>query len=71
MIMTIQGKSDILFSTAEAAEFLGLTEKTIRTYVARGKLHPMRVGQTLVFPKKECERYNLEKLPQGKPKKVR
>jgi excisionase family DNA binding protein len=71
MIMTIQGKSDVLFSTGEAAKFLGLTEKTIRTYVARGKLHPMRVGQTLVFPKKECERYNLEKLPQGKPKKVR
>ena len=69
--MTLQGKSDTFFSTAESAKFLGLTEKTIRTYVARGKLSPMRIGQTLVFPKKECERYNLEKLPQGKPKKIR
>jgi excisionase family DNA binding protein len=71
MVMTLQGKSDTFFSTAEAAAFLGLTEKTIRTYVARGKLNALRVGQTLVFPKKECERYNIEKLPQGKPKKVR
>ena len=69
--MTLQGKSDVLFSTSEAATFLGLTEKTIRTYVARGKLHPMRVGQTLVFPRKECERYKVEKLPPGKPKKNR
>jgi excisionase family DNA binding protein len=71
MIMTLQGKSDELFSTAEAAKFLGLSENTIRTYVARGKLRPLRFGQTLVFPRKECERYNLEKLPQGKQKKTR
>ena len=48
---------------------LGLSETTIRTYVARGKLFPLRVGQTLVFPKEECERYMVEKLPPGKPKK--
>lgn len=67
--MTLQGKSDVFLSTAEAAAFLGLSETTIRTYVARGKLHPQRIGQTLVFPKSECERYQIEKLPPGKPKK--
>lgn len=67
--MALQGKSDIFLSTAEAAKMLGLTETTVRTYVARGKLFPMRVGQTLVFPKEECERYMVEKLPPGKPKK--
>ena len=71
MNMTVQGKSDVLFSTAEAAVYLDLTQKTIRTYVARGKLNAMRIGQTLVFPKKECDRYKAEKLPPGKPKKNR
>ena len=69
MVVALQGKSDILLSTAEAAVMLGLSETTIRTYVARGKLFPLRVGQTLVFPKEECERYMAEKLPTGKPKK--
>jgi excisionase family DNA binding protein len=69
MVMALQGKSDVLFSTAEAAKLLGLSETTIRTYVARGKLFPMRVGQTLVFSKTECERYQAEKLPPGKPPK--
>jgi excisionase family DNA binding protein len=71
MVMTLQGKTDVLLSTAEAAKFLGLSVRTVQTYVARGKLHPLRFGQTLVFPKKECERYNREKLPRGKPKKDR
>ena len=69
MIMALQGKSDVLLSTAEAAVMLGLSETTIRTYVARKKLFPLKMGQTLVFPKEECERYMIEKLPPGKPKK--
>jgi excisionase family DNA binding protein len=69
MVMSLQGKNDVLFSTSEAASYLGLREATLRTYVARGKLHPSKFGQTLVFPKSECERYIRENPGPGKPPK--
>jgi excisionase family DNA binding protein len=69
MIMSLQGESDVLFSTSEAASYLGLRETTIRTYVARGTLHPQKLGQTLAFPKSECERYLRENPGPGKPPK--
>lgn len=68
--MSLQGKSEVLFSTAEAALFLGLREATLRTYVSRGTIHPKKLGQALVFPKSECERYVKENLGRlGKPPK--
>lgn len=69
MIMSLQGKSEVLFSTSEAASYLGLRETTVRTYVARGTLHAKKLGQTLVFPKSECERYLKENPGPGKPPK--
>jgi len=68
--MALQGKSDSFLSTAEAAQFLGLSQRSIRTYVARGKLHPQRIGQTLVFTKSECQRYQQENPGPGRPKKT-
>jgi excisionase family DNA binding protein len=67
--MSLQGKSEVLFSTAEAASYLGLRETTVRTYVARGTLRAEKLGQTLVFPRSECERYMRENPGPGKPPK--
>lgn len=45
---TLPRASRTLISQAQAAEYLGVTERTIRNYVSRGMLRGYRVGGRLV-----------------------
>src|SRR5713226_9475902 len=49
--------SRLAFSVSEAAEILGVSEKTIRRLIARGLLKPSRALRHLLIPKKEIERF--------------
>jgi len=47
----------LAFSVKEAAEILGVSEKTIRRLVARGLLRSSKALRHLLIPKKEIERF--------------
>lgn len=44
-----------IINIKEASEILNLTEKTIRTYVSKGKLKAHKRGKPLLFKKSELE----------------
>ena len=67
--MSIQGKNETYFSTAEAAKLLGIKESSIRMSVFRGSLTPIKIGQALVFSKSELDRYKREVKGKPGPKK--
>lgn len=67
--MSIQGKNETYFSTAEAAKVLGIKETSIRMSVHRGSLIPMKIGQALVFAESELARYRKEIKGKPGPKK--
>ena len=54
----------LAYSVAEAAQMLGVCERTIRRLVARGLLRPSRALRHLLIPKKEIERFLEETLSQ-------
>lgn len=59
-----------LYNSAAAAEYLGLSPHTIRKYVQRGLINPFQAfGHIYVFDKKELDRYQKERRPQGRPTK--
>lgn len=64
--MTIK-MSGTVFTTREAAEYLGLAEDTIRRYIYRGLVNAEKHGPVYVVTKQECDRYQREKRPQGRP----
>jgi excisionase family DNA binding protein len=47
----------LAYSTREAAELLGVSEKTIRRLVVRGLLRSSKALRHLLIPKKEIERF--------------
>jgi excisionase family DNA binding protein len=47
----------VAIKTKEAAQRLSVTEKTIRSLVARGLLKPNRQTRHLLFPVAEIERF--------------
>jgi len=56
------GEAPRPLTTEEAAAALGLTIKTIRKQVERGKLTAGRFGRQLTFDLAEVERYRRENL---------
>ena len=47
----------LAYSVREAADMLGVCEKTIRRLISRGLLHPSIALRHLLIPKKEIERF--------------
>jgi excisionase family DNA binding protein len=47
----------LAYSVKEAAQILGVSEKTIRRLVARGLLRSSKALRHLLIPKKEIERF--------------
>jgi len=65
--MPIQAKNQIYFTTPEAAQHMGVSEDTVRTYVKRKLLSPAkRIGRSHLFTKTECDRYTREKRKPGR-----
>ncbi|MCI0541132.1 MAG: helix-turn-helix domain-containing protein [Verrucomicrobiales bacterium] len=47
----------LAYSVAEAAQMLGVCEKTVRRLISRGLLRPSRALRHLLIPKKELEKF--------------
>ena len=58
MTMKMQQDPMASYSLAEAAEILGVTDRTLRNYIARGKLPAYRIGARVV----RVRRTDLESL---------
>jgi excisionase family DNA binding protein len=48
---------DKLYSVLEAAELLGLSHWTLRTYIKARKLNPVRIGKRVLLETSELERF--------------
>lgn len=60
--------SEKIYTSPEIAKALGLKVDTVRQYVRRGVLKPLRkIGQTYLFTDSERERYEQERQPAGNP----
>lgn len=65
--MILQAKEP-MYTTTEAADFLKLSEHTVRKYVQRGLLTPARsIGNAYIFLESELRRYRKNKRPRGNP----
>lgn len=53
----------LAFSTAEAAQMLGISERSIRRLIARGLLRPSRALRHMLIPRTEIERFLEETAP--------
>lgn len=49
--------SRLSFTLVETAEITGFSERTIRRFVERGLLHPVKASHRLIFSKTEIERF--------------
>lgn len=59
-----------LFSTTEAAEYLGLSVPAVKYHIHKAKdLKGQLVGNSLVFTKDQLDQFKLVRRPQGRPKK--
>jgi excisionase family DNA binding protein len=65
--MTVATFTGEVFTTPEAAEYLGFAEDTVRRYIYRGLIKAKKVGQQWLVTKEECNRYLAEKNPPGNP----
>ena len=46
-----------LRSVEEAAELLGISKWTVRSYIKTGKLKPVRIGRRILLAEDELERF--------------
>ena len=53
------GEHEELHSIAEAADALGVTQRTLRFYEDKGLIQPRRVGTTRVYARREMGRMRL------------
>lgn len=58
---------DTVFTTKEAADYLGFAEDTIRRYIYRGLMNAQKHGPVYLVTKRECDRYRREKRSRGRP----
>lgn len=59
--------NDVVFTTREAADYLGLAEDTVRQYIHRGLIFAKKIGSINVVTRSECERYKRDRRPPGNP----
>ena len=56
-----------LYSTAEAAKYLGVHIQTLKYHVYRGNVRPVKVGKTLVFPQDVLDQFLTQHWPGRSP----
>ena len=59
-----------LYTVREAASFFGRSDRTLRTWVQRGHLHPVRIGRSVFFTEPELLRviHGGSEAPDGSDK---
>lgn len=60
--------SETIFTTSEAADYLGFAEDTVRKYIQRRLIFSEKMGPIHVVRKSECDRYLREKRDIGERK---
>lgn len=68
--MTTPDDLENMLTTAQLAAAAGLSENTIRVYVNRAILHPVKVGRDLFFPPSELDTLKARKGRAGRPKRA-
>jgi excisionase family DNA binding protein len=58
---------ETMFTTKEAANYLGFAEDTIRRYIYRGLINARKHGPMYFVTKTECDRYRRERRRMGRP----
>ena len=59
-----------LFSTRQAAEYLGLSLSAIKYHIHEAKtITGELIGNSLIFTQEELDRFKENKRPQGRPRK--
>lgn len=58
--------SETIYSTREAADYLGFAEDTVRKYIQRGLIFAEKMGPIYVVRRSECDRYLREKRDPGR-----
>lgn len=61
---TINGEH---FTVPQAAEYMKLSQASVRQYVWDGTLESVKFGVARVISQKECDRYLKERRPRGNP----
>lgn len=57
-----------LWNTTEAAEFLGITQNSVKKYCQNGAIEAIKLGRIWFIEKSEVRRYKRENLgKQGRP----
>lgn len=64
-------ENETVMTTAQAADYLGLAEDTVRKYIDRGLIKATKLGPINIVTKSECDRYRREKRPRGNPNLMR
>lgn len=60
-----------LFSTAQAADYLGLSLSAIKYHVHKaGNLIPQRIGNSLVFTQEQLDHFKATRRRPGRPKRT-
>ncbi len=58
-----------LYSTKEAAEYLGLSESALKYHIYIAKdLKPQKVGACLIFTQDQLDEFTKTRRPPGRPK---
>jgi excisionase family DNA binding protein len=60
--------AETVFTTKEAADYLGFAEDTIRRYIYRGLISAKKHGPVYFVTKSECDRYRRSRKNPGRPK---
>lgn len=58
----------MLYSTAQAAAYLGLKVDALKYHLKQGHLAPQKVGHSLVYTPEELDRFQLTRRPPGRPR---
>lgn len=65
MMLEIQER---YYSMREAAQRLGLSKGRIHQFITEGRLRSERIGNILVIPESELERFAAQERKPGRPK---
>lgn len=59
-----------LFSTKEAAKYLGLHRQTIWYHITNKHIFPAKVGNSRVFTRAQLDEFNATRRKPGRPRAV-
>jgi excisionase family DNA binding protein len=61
----------MMLTTREAAAVLGLKLRTVQAHITAGNIHAVKMGRDFFITPEEIERFQREKRPAHRPKKVK